>query len=74
MGKEILSWWGQIPPSAWNAIWGLVGIAAGAFLTAVLTSRRERRQRHLEFIGAQLDQFYSPLLGLRSEIAVHSAL
>ena len=74
MWCDLLIWFGEIPAGAWGAFWGLVGVIAGAVLAAALTSRRERRQRQLDFVGSQLSEFYSPLLGLRSEIAAHSAL
>ena len=47
-----------------SALAGLGGVLLGAFLT----SRRERIQRRLNFIEKQLDRFYSPMLGLRTEI------
>ena len=49
---------------------GLAGVAIGAWLT----SRRERRQRRLDFLEKQLTDFYSPMLGLRNEIRMHGEL
>jgi hypothetical protein len=43
-------------------------------LTAFLGSERDRGQRRVEFARAQLERFYSPLLGLRQEISVRTAL
>jgi hypothetical protein len=74
MWSRFLAWVDLWPATAWTALWGFVGVVVGAGLTAVLTSRRERQKRRLEFIEKQLDEFYSPMLGLRSEIAAHSTL
>lgn len=50
------------------AIFGLIGVAVGAWLT----SHRERSQRRLAFVEQQLKDFYSPMLGLRNETrAIH---
>lgn len=49
---------------------GFVGVVTGAWLT----SRRERTQRKLDFCATQLKDFYSPMLGLRSEIRMLSEL
>lgn len=50
------------------------GGAAGAFLTNYFTSKRERAARRHAFIRRQLQEFYSPLLGLRHEIKARSEL
>ena len=50
------------------ALSGLVGVTIGAWLT----SRRERTHRRHDFISQQLSNFYSPLLGLRTEIRMRS--
>src|SRR5882672_4414106 len=50
------------------ALSGLVGVVIGAWLTG----RRERSQRRHDFISQQLSSFYSPLLGLRTEIRMRS--
>jgi hypothetical protein len=41
---------------------------AGVLIGALLTKRRERLQRKHDFVSRQLKDFYSPLLGIRSEI------
>lgn len=48
---------------------GLIGVVIGA----LLTSRRELKQRKLAFLEKQLSSFYSPMLGFRNEIKTHSA-
>jgi hypothetical protein len=52
------------------AVSGLAGVVIGAWLTG----RREWRQRGLAFIEKQLQGFYSPMLGLRTEIRMRSEL
>jgi len=52
------------------AIAGLLGVGIGAWLTG----RREKHQRRLAFVEKQLKDFYSPMLGLRNEIAMRSQL
>jgi hypothetical protein len=52
------------------AISGLIGVAVGAWLT----SRRESGQRRLAFVERKLNDFYSPMLGLRNEIRMRSEL
>lgn len=60
--------------------WGIsIGVPAaaglgGVMLGAWLTGKRETRQRELAFIERQLCGFYSPLLGIRSEIHMRSEL
>lgn len=49
---------------------GLVGVLIGAWLS----SRRDQSQRRLAFVEKQLTHFYSPMQGLRQEIASTSAL
>ncbi len=48
----------------------LLGVLFGAWLS----ERREIRQRKFAFIESQLRDFYSPLLGIRSEIRARSEL
>lgn len=74
MYPEVLAWIEKWPDGAVSALWGLIGVVVGAVLTAWLTSRRDQAQRRLEFIGKQLSELYSPMLGLQSEIAAHSSL
>ncbi len=50
------------------AMFGFLGVVAGAWLTA----RRERAHRRYSFREKQLQDFYSPLLGLRAEIRERS--
>lgn len=52
------------------ALAGLAGVVIGAWLTG----RRERSQRRLAFVEMQLNDFYSPILGLRNEIRMRSEL
>ena len=52
------------------ALSGLTGVVLGAYLTG----RRDNAQRKLGFIEKQLNEFYSPLLGLRKEILTRSDL
>lgn len=60
--------------------WGIsIGVPAvsglgGVMLGAWLSGRRETRQRQLGFVERQLRDFYSPLLGIRSEIRMRSEL
>lgn len=44
---------------------GLAGVLIGAWLSG----RRDRSQRRLAFVEKQLSGFYSPMLGIREEIA-----
>jgi len=59
--SEVLRWGFSIGIPALS---GLIGVVIGAWLSG----RRETRQRRYAFIGKQLNECYSPLLGLRSEI------
>lgn len=60
--------------------WGIsIGVPAasglgGVMLGAWLSGRRETKQRRLAFVERQLRDFYSPLLGIRSEIRMRSEL
>lgn len=64
---EIIRWGISI---AIPAIFGLVGVIIGAWLSG----RRDKKQRRLLFIEQQLKGFYSPMLGLRREIIMRSEL
>ena len=66
-GIELLRW---VTSVAVPALAGLAGVSLGAWLTG----RREMRQRRHQFISDQLRHFYSPLLGIRSEIKMRSDL
>ena len=50
------------------ALAGLFGVWIGS----TLTSRRERKEQRLSFLEKQLHEFYSGLLGIRSEIRMRS--
>jgi|CXWL01.1.fsa_nt_gi hypothetical protein len=52
------------------ALFGFIGVIVGAWLSG----RRERTQRRLSYMEKQLKDFYSPMLGLRNEIEMHSSL
>lgn len=52
------------------AIAGFMGVLAGSGLTG----RRERSARRYAFLRQQLEEFYSPMLGLRQEILAKSQL
>jgi hypothetical protein len=52
------------------AVAGFAGVLVGSWLTA----RREREQRRYSFMQRQLQELYSPLLGLRLEIRLRSEL
>lgn len=52
------------------ALAGLFGVWIGS----VLTSRRERKEQRLSFLGKQLQEFYSGLLGIRIEIRMRSEI
>lgn len=62
-----------IPPIIAAAI-GLVGVWVGASLTSRFAARRERSQRKHAFMEKQLSEFYSPMLGLRTEVRTLSEL
>ena len=62
--------WTSLLPFAAGAISALLG----AVVNALLTSRREITSRKHAFVTKQLQEFYSPLLGLRQEIRVRSEL
>ena len=49
---------------------GFIGVLVGAWLSG----RRDRSQRRLAFVEKQLSDFYSPMLGIREEIASVSLL
>jgi hypothetical protein len=49
---------------------GLLGVLIGGWLTA-LNQKQERREAHFK---SQLSEFYSPLLGIRSQIKAKSEL
>jgi hypothetical protein len=52
------------------AIAGFLGVVVGAWLSA----RREKGQRRYAFRERQLQDFYSPLLGLRTEVRARSEI
>ena len=65
------SWpgWG-IEQSCISAAAGLLGVFAGTFMT----NRNQAKQRQLERIRDQLQNFYSPMLGFRLQIKAKSEL
>ena len=60
----------SLAPVVLPAASGLVGVLVGAWLS----SRRDQSQRRLAFVEKQLAGFYSPMQGLREEIASTSGL
>lgn len=50
------------------ALAGLAGVCIGS----VLTARREQKQRRLSFVEKQLQDFYSVLVGVRTDIRMRS--
>jgi hypothetical protein len=64
---ESVRWLGSIVVPALS---GLFGVVIGAWLT----SRRDRAERKLDFVAKQVHSFYSPMLGLRSEVRTESAV
>ena len=57
-------------PAALAGVIGLVGIIVGASLTAW----RDRVARRSQFVKQQVQEFYSPLVGIRREIRAKSEL
>lgn len=51
-----------------------ISVLTGIIIGAWLTTRRERKQRRLDFVEKQLQDFYSPMLGIRNEIRMRSEL
>lgn len=52
----------------------IVSALAGVFIGSWLSSKQSKQARKHSFIEKQLGQFYSPMLGLRSEIEMRSEL
>jgi hypothetical protein len=52
------------------ALAGLFGVWIGA----LLASRREQKEQRLSFLAKQLQEFYSALLGIRTEIRMRSEI
>lgn len=52
----------------------IVSALAGVFIGSWLSGRQSKQARKHSFIEKQLGQFYSPMLGLRSEIEMRSEL
>lgn len=57
-------------PYVFPAITGFAGVFAGGWLTL----RRDKAQRQHDFTARQLQEFYSPLLAIRTEIRARSEL
>lgn len=64
---ELIHWAVSIAVPSVSGLWGVV-------IGAWLTGRRDRSQRRLAFVEAQVKDFYSPMLGLRNEIGMLSEL
>jgi hypothetical protein len=60
----------------WWQIVGTLGVGGfiGVLVTQVMTGRREAAARTVAFKKQQLEQFYGPLLSMRSEIRARSEL
>lgn len=58
----------QIADVAVPALSGLVGVVVGGWLTG----RSQRKERRHAWLRRQLDEFYSPMLGLRERILAKS--
>lgn len=60
----------------WWQIVGTLGVGGfiGVLVTQVMTGRREATGRTVAFKKQQLEQFYGPLLSIRSEIRARSEL
>jgi hypothetical protein len=69
-GVQLMSALATLLPALLGLIGGLGGVALGAWLV----QRRERQQRELAFVERQLKEFYSPMLGLRTEIETRTHL
>src|SRR5713101_1699034 len=52
------------------ALAGLFGVWIGSLLSA----RREQKEQRLAFLGKQLEEFYSALLGMRTDIRTRSEI
>ena len=63
-----MSDWSAIWPALISAASGLTGVGVGSYLTVL----RDRRERRFQFLKAQLDEFYAPLVGMRREIRAKS--
>lgn len=56
------------------ALIGIGGVIVGSVITIIANTRREKNQRRYEFSRLKLEKLYSPLLGIRQEIEVHSSV
>jgi hypothetical protein len=63
-GTQAISVWQWVTLVAVSAFSGLAGVLVGSWLSR----KREASQRRHSFVERQLREFYSPLLGIRSEI------
>lgn len=63
------SWpgWG-LAQSCISAAAGLIGVFAGT----LMTSRNQAKERKLQRVRDQLENFYSPMLGMRAELGAKS--
>lgn len=62
--------WSSIGQSIISASAALAGILIGAWMTG----RSQKKERQIQRFRAQLDEFYAPLLGMRSAIKAKSIL
>lgn len=74
LSPEVLALLDKWIPTIIPAFSVLAGVLVGAGLTSWFAARRERIQRKHAFIERQLSEFYSPMLGLRTEIRALSEL
>jgi len=74
LSPEVLALLDKWIPTIIPAAIGLLGVWVGAGLASRFAARRERIQRRHAFIEKQLGEFYSPMLGLRTEIRTLSEL
>ena len=72
-----------MPPAtnteSFDLVWWAIGIAVpavaglvGVWIGSLLAIRREQREQRLAFLKKQLEEFYSALLGIRTDIRVRS--
>lgn len=69
------------PPEAIDLMHWAVAIAVpalaglfGVWIGSLLSARREQQEQRLAFLGKQLEEFYSALLGMRTDIRTRSEI
>lgn len=60
--------WAEVSKGGISAVWGLVGVFAGSWVT----SRHQRIERRNARMKEQLMEFYAPLRGMRADIKAKS--